>query len=116
MQEPVAFRCNGTPHFVLSFFCPIPMMGLLSAKTGVLDYWLMVVPSTCCPLCMMLWLLSGSDFKKRLGGKKDDCMDACCISCCCLPCSLARNAQALDAATGSELGCFSVKPGEEASI
>jgi hypothetical protein len=113
MSEPVAFRCKGGPICLTAFCCPSLLMALTAAKTGVLDYWPMGIAGICCPCCMQMWLLNMTDFKERLGGEKDTLMDACGISCCCLCCSLARNVEALDAATGSETGCFSVSVGDE---
>lgn len=111
MKESVVCRCNFQqwPICLQSFFCGHSgMMGLVTAAAGVMTFWPTAVLGLCCPCCMLWWARSATDLNVRLGGEKDDCISGCFQSWCCLPCSIARYAEALDAATDQTIGCCSL--------
>lgn len=48
-----------------------------------------------------------TDMPEKLGGHKREMVDAFVHGCCCAACEVCKYAEALDAATGSQTGCFS---------
>lgn len=109
MQESPVFRCNLGPVCLQSWCCYPALIGLVADKVGILAYWPTAILSSCFPCCILMYLRVGTDLNVKLGGTKDEVLSACFLSCCCGCCSIARDADALCAATGSKLGFCSVE-------
>lgn len=116
MQESTVCRCNFGAICVQSFCFGPSMLGLLTSKVGLCDFWPGALASMCFPCCVLLWLRSFSEFNVKMGGMKDDPMQGCMLSCFCAPCTIARNVEALDAATGATIGCCSFTGGTPPAV
>jgi hypothetical protein len=112
MKESPCFRCNPGPTCLQSWCCYPSMIALVADKAGMLPFLPAAIVGACFPCCLLLWLRSFTDLNVKLGSpERESCGSGCLLSCCCAICSIARDADALDAATGSTIGCFTVTTG-----
>jgi len=111
MSESPVCRINGSPTCLQSFFCYGGMQGLVFHATGIMDYWPALILSSIAPCCMAFYGHSFSDLNQKLGGQQEGPLTGLLLSMCCPFCSIGRNVEALDAATGQQTECFKLTGG-----
>lgn len=107
MNEEVAFRCPFGPICLQSWCCPATMLAHLVQGTGIMSYWVALVISFCAPCVLLVAVTSCGDTNVKLGGVRKDFCVGCLEAFFCSCCVITRANEALDAATGMELGCCS---------
>jgi len=108
MAQNSAFRINAGPICFQTCCCLPSIVSHVFDRTGVLNYWVACIGATCgFGGCMTCYASLFTDMPEKLGGQKREMVDAFGIGCCCSPCEWCKYAEALDAATGSQTGCFS---------
>jgi len=109
MNEPTCFRIIPGPICFQAFCCPNAMLAHFMHATGALNYWIALVTSLFCPCCVLFAATEclGTDAKLGIRMPKGifmHCLEALFCSCC----AIAQSNEALDAATGMQIGCCSV--------
>jgi len=111
LQAPMATAHTSPTNCMLSWLCPQARAAHTFDKTGTLDYWLSLVAMFCCP-CLTLCLTNAcTDLNPKLGGLEQNPVSSCLCTWCCSCCTIAQDAESLDAATGQQTGCCGVQGG-----
>lgn len=111
MEEGAACRISLGPICMQSWCCIGPTIGHVLDRTAVCGYWPALICGTCFPMCTIFYATNMSEMNVKLGGQKRELVDGLGVACCCSCCEVARGIEALDAATGSTMGCLSFSGG-----
>lgn len=112
MNESPFFRINTGPICLQSLFCQNPMLAHVLHSTGSLNYWISLLLSMACPCCMVFAATHCLETHVKLGGQRKDILTHGVEAFFCSCCVIAQSNEALDAATGMQLGCCSVRRSE----
>jgi len=107
MNESTCLRIKTGPICLQTWFCQNPMLAHLLDATGSMNYWIALVLAMFFPCCLVCF--TKADVTSKLGGIEKNIFTNCLESCFCSCCVIAQANEALDASTGVELGCCSVR-------
>lgn len=102
MNAVSASFSSGTsgPILVLSWCCSGPRAAHTFHVTGVMNYWISLVLMSCFPCCTLALVNGMTSLNEKLGGQKQNLLEAMLCACCCSCCVIAQDAASLDAITG----------------
>lgn len=109
MNESAVFRINVGAVCLQTFCCPSAILAHVMQATGVLNYWVALILGSLCPCCTLLGATHFLETGQKLGGQPKGFFPNCLEAVFCSCCVIAQSQDALDAATGVELGYCSVK-------
>jgi len=108
---PCATTNTSPSNCCLSYFCPQARAAHTFDRTGVMDYWCGVVAMFCCPFCTLCWANACTDLNPRLGGEPANIIASAVCTWCCSCCTIAQDAESLDACTGARTQVCGVQQG-----
>jgi len=104
--------CRVSPtNCCLSWLCPQARAAHTFDRTGTLEYWCGLIAMIFCPFCTLCYTNACTDLNPKLGGEPANPIMSALCTWCCFCCTIAQDAESLDAATGSETGCCGVSGG-----
>merc|ERR1719198_2517917 len=95
-------RLMSAPNCMLSWCCTGPRAAHTFHSIGLMNYWVGLILMSCCPCCTLMYTNGCTDMNVRLGGSKQNPLEAAICAWCCTCCLVAQDAQSLDYVTGME--------------
>lgn len=94
--------CKTSPqNCCLAWFCPQARAAHTFDRTGTLDYWCGLIAMFFCPFCTLCYANACTDLNPKLGGQPQNPIMSAACTWLCSCCTIAQDAESLDAATGS---------------
>merc|ERR1719512_91402 len=104
--------CQTSPtNCCLSWLCPQARAAHTFDRTGTLEYWCGLLAMFLCPFCTLCYTNACTDLNPKLGGEYANPIMSALCTWCCFCCTIAQDAESLDAATGAQTEICGVTPG-----
>merc|ERR1719512_552001 len=104
--------CRVSPtNCCLSWLCPQARAAHTFDRTGTLEYWCGLLAMFMCPFCTLCYTNACTDLNPKLGGEPANPLVSALCTWCCFCCTIAQDAESLDAATCTETGVCGVSGG-----